>query len=582
MPNENKKYRIYARWNDRGTGVNIGDEDIWVGNVPNDGKSKITSGLTINSDYSYVDFDTWEDLLDAIGVSSATPTITITADVESVSRDGGVVTYTISIQNGVYVSYEMLDSYGTFVSEDRSNPNSIKVKINYPENDTGEEQQVGIKAAVKGIGEHSSTTYHSDPFLLTWESSGWSLTDVDYVIFTFSWDETDGEDLDSFTFIDGLASSSTDFYGSTFERGVGFGNGEGYDEMYIGPTRGCSVDDAILRFSHDNRENGAEYTLVNFKNLKNVITQGIEEGVLDPNSKIIIYLMTSWYTKKLDGYTSISLTAYRGGGIVRRGESENYRYDITGETEIIDEYQDTGINIFAKTGQVYNAMVAIDTYTTTAAFVYDYDNNKFTFVSGDGLKTLDGGRRYKYGLKSDMSGVFFNRNLSVDGDINFTIEQQGKAIDGDYLTNSNLYDPTIRINITNNDFISNRVYNIKPYNPLNGQLRMTLIAASGDTRVEQTKYLEIRDISTPESGETGFDDRIVFQIADDGPYKYIKMMVPGNYMHQNVGPYDGARVYYYPDDKGDDLLKLWVKSRSSSSSSPNGSWLIDMREEKVD
>jgi hypothetical protein len=580
MPDENKKYRIYVRWNDRGTGVNIDDEDIWVGNVPNDGKSKITSGLTINAAHSYVDFDTWEDLLDAIGASSATPTITITADAESVPKDGGVVTYTINIQNGVYVSYEILDSYGTFVSEDRSNPNSIKLKISYPENDTGEEQQVGIKATVRGIGEHSSTTYHSDPFMLTWESGEWSLTDVDYVIFTFSWDETDGRDLDSFTFVDGLASSSTDFYGSTFERGVGFANGEGFDEKYIGPARGCGVDNAILRFSHDNREDGAEYTLVNFKNLKDTITQGIQEGVLDPNSKIIIYLMTSWYTEKLEGYTSVSLTAYRGGEIVRRGASENYRYDITGETEIVDEYQDMGINIFAKTGQVYNARVAIDTYTTTAAFVYDYGNNKFTFVSGDKLKTLDGGRRYKYGLNSNMS--VFSNHLSVDGDINFTIEQEGKAPDGDYITESNLYTPTIKIKITNDDFMNNRAYNIKPYNPLNEQLQMMLIAASGDTRVEQTKYLEILNISTPESGETGFDDRIVFQIANDGPYKYIKMMVPDNYMHQCTGDYDGARVYYYPDDKGDDLLKLWVKSRSSSLSSHNDSWLIDMREEKID
>ena len=581
MPEENKKYRIYVRWNDRGTGVNIDDEDIWVGNVPNDGKSKITSGLTINAAHSYVDFDTWEDLLDAIGASSATPTITITADAESVPKDGGVVTYTISIQNGVYVSYEILDSYGTFVSEDRSNPNSIKLKISYPENDTGEEQQVGIKATVKGIGEHSSTTYHSDPFMLTWESGGWSLTDVDYVIFTFGWDEMDGRDLDSFTFIDGLASSSTDYYGNTFERGVGFGNGDGYGERYIGPTRSCGVDNAILRFSYDNRENGAEYTLVNFKNLKNVITQGIQEGVLDPDGKIIIYLMTSWYTSRNEGYVSISLTAYRGGEIVRRGSADNYRYDITGDTEIVDEYQDYGINIFAKTGQVYNAMVAIDTYTTTAAFVYDYANDKFTFVSGEQLKTLDGGRRYKYGLNSNMSVLLFN-HLSVDGDINFTIEQEGKAFDGDYIFKSNLYNPTIRINITNDDFMSNRVYNIKPYNPSNGQLQTMLIAASGDTKIEQTKYLEILNISTPESGETGFDDRIVFQIANDGPYKYIKMMVPGNYMHQNVDQFDGARVYYYPDDKGDDLLKLWVKSQTSSLSSHNGSWLIDMREEKID
>ena len=291
--------------------------------------------------------------------------------------------------------------------------------------------------------------------------------------------------------------------------------------------------------------------------------------------------MTSWYTSRNEGYVSISLTAYRGGEIVRRGSADNYRYDITGDTEIVDEYQDYGINIFAKTGQVYNAMVAIDTYTTTAAFVYDYANDKFTFVSGEQLKTLDGGRRYKYGLNSNMSVLLFN-HLSVDGDINFTIEQEGKAFDGDYIFKSNLYNPTIRINITNDDFMSNRVYNIKPYNPSNGQLQTMLIAASGDTKIEQTKYLEILNISTPESGETGFDDRIVFQIANDGPYKYIKMMVPGNYMHQNVDQFDGARVYYYPDDKGDDLLKLWVKSQTSSLSSHNGSWLIDMREEKTD
>ena len=79
-------YKIWI--NRRDTTERITDENIWAGNVPGDGKSKISSGLT-GADSSYVIFETWEDVLNAIGIEPVTLSGTLTQE-ESGAREVGV------------------------------------------------------------------------------------------------------------------------------------------------------------------------------------------------------------------------------------------------------------------------------------------------------------------------------------------------------------------------------------------------------------------------------------------------------------------------------------------------------------
>ena len=218
---------------------------------------------------------------------------------------------------------------------------------------------------------------------------------MDYVIFTYGWTEADGKDLDSFTFIDGLANSSADTYGRYFEKGVGFAHGSLTDgEYYIAP----SVETSVLRMGSDNLRTGGEYTLVNFKKLNEYIVDAITRGEIAPNDKLIIYLKGNWYNTKSAGNGSISFEAYKGGEPVRVEVPETYshKYVITGDTELKGTY--TEPRIYVNAGGVGNAYEdSLNNYSSMAAFVYDYKYASFYLVTGEDLETLASGRRYSYG-----------------------------------------------------------------------------------------------------------------------------------------------------------------------------------------
>lgn len=89
-------YRIWLRRSD--THNRITDEDIWVGNVPNDGKSKISSGYTQHSEeWAYVEFATWDDLLKAIGEDEQIVNVTVTGQFEQIDGGGGGGETTINV-----------------------------------------------------------------------------------------------------------------------------------------------------------------------------------------------------------------------------------------------------------------------------------------------------------------------------------------------------------------------------------------------------------------------------------------------------------------------------------------------------
>lgn len=92
---EGPGYKIWL--NRKDTHWRIGNEDIWVGNIPRDGKSKVTSGYTISEDYSYVIFNTWEDLLKAIGEETTTVYVTPSGTLEQQSEGPGPTPTTIDV-----------------------------------------------------------------------------------------------------------------------------------------------------------------------------------------------------------------------------------------------------------------------------------------------------------------------------------------------------------------------------------------------------------------------------------------------------------------------------------------------------
>lgn len=93
MPTQYTKYRIWLNRCD--THERITNENIWVGNVPNDGRSKVTSGMTYGPNYAYVEFDTWEDLLRAIGVDPTTIDVTLDGTLEQDNGTEGYVDVTL-------------------------------------------------------------------------------------------------------------------------------------------------------------------------------------------------------------------------------------------------------------------------------------------------------------------------------------------------------------------------------------------------------------------------------------------------------------------------------------------------------
>ena len=246
------------------------------------------------------------------------------------------------------------------------------------------------------------------------QTKNWSLSDVDYVLFTYEWSGDDGHDLDSFTFIDGLATSSTGDYGYTFEKGVGYGNGskkdipgEAYKKEYY---LGNDYNKTLLKMACDNMESGGEYTLIDLKRLNECIEDAISKGEIPPDRNVItVYLMGNWYAVRKQGTCSVSFTAYKGERctvehVLIDEQKGIYSYEITGweeketkKVENIEVYAGNGVGLT-------NYQKALTNYTTIAAFEYFLKENRFELITGEDLKYVDGGKRYQSGVRVKSEG----------------------------------------------------------------------------------------------------------------------------------------------------------------------------------
>lgn len=122
MPTQYTKYRIWLNRCD--THERIVNENIWVGNVPNDGRSKVTSGMTYGPNYAYVEFDTWEDLLIAIGVDPEKIDVTLDGTLVQEGGESGDVYLEIDgtlVQDDSGLPVD-IDLYGTIIQHEGETP----------------------------------------------------------------------------------------------------------------------------------------------------------------------------------------------------------------------------------------------------------------------------------------------------------------------------------------------------------------------------------------------------------------------------------------------------------------------------
>lgn len=447
------------------------------------------------------------------------PTVTMSADgIIPVPKEGGTATVTITVTDGTFDHYEVTPGV-TVISVQRPNETTAIITLSFGANTTGEEVICTVTGYGRGVGYSTGVT-SSETIEVPQTYSKWSLSDVDYVIFTYGWTEADGKDLDSFTFIDGLANSTADTYGRYFEKGVGYNNGELSDgEYYILP----SVETSVLRMGGDNLRTGGEYTLVNFKQLNEDIIDAITRGEIAPNAKLIIYLMGNWYNTKLAGNGSISFEAYKGGEPVRVEvpESYSYKYVITGDTELKGTHTETGINVFA--GGIRNPFSIggqnpLNNYSSMAAFVYDYKYASFYLVTGEDLQRLASGRRYSYGRYYNTSGY-----IHVTG----------------YDTQDLLVKPGLpdNIKVRNVDFTQERTYTIN--------LDCNVVWATGSTpgaaATPQIKMVE-NSCSTVEPTSPEYDGDIILRYVN--PTTFTVTFPAG---HRYSGSSSGYRVNYKVD-----------------------------------
>ena len=361
-----------------------------------------TSTRDVVIEAAYADKTTTATITQQKAVPVVNPTINLTPTPASIDKYGQDCVVLIEVTNGVYTSYEMTSSNPNanyrVTSLENVSASVKKLHITFGENNLHEVIRFTITGHGKSETDASKTcqkTITLDQFYT------WAVVDADYLIFTYEWTESNGKDLDSVTFIDGLATSPTGTYGYTFENGVGYGNGTGADDghqKYIG----TDLDTALLKFAGDNVQSGGEYTCVDFKQLNECIADAISKGEIPADQKIIIYLTGNWYEIKGDGYANITLTAYGGGEVFIAGSGSKYYYGVEGGT-VISEFTARNIYVNAFGGSQVtgcpkaNWMRPLVAYSTMAAFVYDYQASTFYLVDGRDLETLDGGRRWKYG-----------------------------------------------------------------------------------------------------------------------------------------------------------------------------------------
>lgn len=456
------------------------------------------------------------------------PTIDITADDYSIPRSGGTTKVYIEVTDGVYDRYQTAGG-DLEISVQMDGDSRAILTVTFPTVSTDKNY------TIIGWGKSPNGTKTVSKGITLKQTNNWVLKDVDYVMFTYVWTGINGNDLDSFTFVDGLATSSADTYGYTFEKGVGFANGNAGTggETYVGE----SLSSWLLKFAGDNRANGAEYTVINFKKLNEIIVEGITHGDIDPDSKVIVYLMGNWYgtigSGDTGGQCGISFQAHKGGEVIRvqNTSDEYYHYEFVGGSDAGSNTAG-GIKVFAHAAlggdEINNCRCAVETYTTVGAFVYDYQNGITEFISDTAqLKSLENGKRYQYGLRSVSDGKI-------------TAYTASQRIIQDYSQK-----PTFEMTVGNTGV--SRTYNII----CGGKIKV--LTGNSENWEEIPLSILPDSYQTVPVTDPYYDGDITFEQNGDNK---VKVVFPANHKYSGTSPY-GFRLIYSVD-KQNKYARLYV------------------------
>ena len=143
-PSTGTKYRIYVKRSD--THVLINNENIIVGNLRDCPPSKITSGLTSGAEYSYVEFNSWQELTDAAGGGSGptpppgpTEYLTISISKDSFAHEGDQAVLSINSNT----DWEIRTSYWINVRGSVTGSGSLVMEVEIDENVMSSEARTG-------------------------------------------------------------------------------------------------------------------------------------------------------------------------------------------------------------------------------------------------------------------------------------------------------------------------------------------------------------------------------------------------------------------------------------------------------
>lgn len=148
------KYKIWVKRKD--THQKITDENIWVGNTPNDGKSQITSGASRGAEWSYVEFDSWDAVLAAVGGGGEAKYIRVSTDsltIQSAANSTGQFTISTNVSR---VNISVSDTTN-FSVQPTTGANGTQVTVKALNANTGISERTTTVTLVDNAGEADGT-----------------------------------------------------------------------------------------------------------------------------------------------------------------------------------------------------------------------------------------------------------------------------------------------------------------------------------------------------------------------------------------------------------------------------------------
>lgn len=142
-----RKYRIYVKREDKHAFID--NENILVGNTRGDGKSKETSGVTLGAEYSYVEFNSWEELVAAVeGGSGPTPSETLSLGLskDDIDATGESIYLIISSNTG----WTVTESNPWIIPTRREGGGNDSIQVSVLENHTSDVRYGSITVTTTG------------------------------------------------------------------------------------------------------------------------------------------------------------------------------------------------------------------------------------------------------------------------------------------------------------------------------------------------------------------------------------------------------------------------------------------------